>query len=217
MRASVRIAGSAKREYLADHPDAGRSLWVAASVGPYGARLANGAEYTGRYGLSAARLKARHRPEFEVLASSGPDVLACETIPDLAEAEALAELIDEHGRPGWLSFTINGFRTAAGQRLDEAFGLAGEVDNVIAVGVNCCNPDNLADIIRLAREASGKPVIVYPNSGETWDHAVRHWTGHSRYRPDDAAGWVTAGASAVGGCCRVHPQHIRGVADVLAR
>ena len=55
MRRSVELAKSA-RDTLAT------PAWVAASVGPYGAMLAHGEEYTGRYGLSVAELTAWHRP-----------------------------------------------------------------------------------------------------------------------------------------------------------
>lgn len=215
-RQSVRVAGRARAEFKAAHPGDGRPLWVAASVGPYGARLAGGEEYTGRYGLSVARLRARHRAEFEVLASAGADVLACETIPDIDEAEALLGLIDECDTPAWLSYTVRGGRTAAGQRLEDAFAAAQGVDKVVAVGVNCCDPDGLADVIALAAECSAKPVVAYPNSGESWDAARGRWTGPRRYDPAQALAWRDAGARLIGGCCRVHPEQIAAVAAALS-
>src|SRR4051794_1496207 len=65
----------------------GGAGWVAGSVGPYGAMLADGSEYTGDYvaHLTVARLRAFHRPRMEVLAEAGADVLACETVPAAAE------------------------------------------------------------------------------------------------------------------------------------
>ncbi len=117
-----------------------RRLYVAASVGPYGAMLADGSEYRGRYGLSVAELEAFHRPRMEVLAAVGPDALALETIPDTTEAEALLRAARGLGVPAWLSYSIAGDRTRAGQPLEEAFALAAEADEIVAVGVNCCAP-----------------------------------------------------------------------------
>ena len=97
MRRSVDLARSARAEMSGD----GRTRWVAASVGPYGAALADGSEYRGRYGLSVRELAAWHRPRLEVLAEAGPDVLALETVPDIDEAEALMAAIPGLGiRPG---------------------------------------------------------------------------------------------------------------------
>lgn len=216
LRRSVRVADHARAGFRADHPEDDRPLWIAASVGPYGARLTGGAEYTGRYGLSVDRLRARHRAEFEVLASADADVLALETIPDIDEAEALLGLVDECATPAWLSYTIRDGRTAAGQPLEDAFAIARDVDGVEAVGVNCCDPTGLSEVIALARECSGKPVVVYPNSGELWDAAGRRWAGSPRFDPRLAVEWRKAGARLIGGCCRVHPRLIAAVSAALA-
>ena len=82
IRSSVLVARDV-RDALADD---GRDRLVAASVGPYGAVLADGSEYRGRYGLTAAQLRDFHRPRLEILAAAGPDLLAVETIPDVDEA-----------------------------------------------------------------------------------------------------------------------------------
>jgi homocysteine S-methyltransferase len=94
---------------------AGGTGWVAASVGPYGATLAGGEEYIGRYGLSVSALADWHRPRLEILTAAQPDVLALETVPDIDEAEALVELVQDLGVPAWLSYTIAGEHTRAGQ------------------------------------------------------------------------------------------------------
>ncbi|GFG67623.1 homocysteine S-methyltransferase [Mycobacterium kubicae] len=205
---SVRLAGDARDA-------AGRDgLWVAASVGPYGAALADGSEYRGRYGLSISALTEWHRPRMEVLAGAGADVLALETIPDVDEAHALVTVVRELGVPAWLSYTISGTRTRAGQPLAEAFAVAAEVPEIVAVGVNCCAPDDVLPAIAAA-SAVGKPVIVYPNSGERWDVRRRAWVGPSRFSAGLAAQWVAAGARIVGGCCRVGPAAIAELATQL--
>ncbi|WP_416963957.1 homocysteine S-methyltransferase [Streptomyces sp. Agncl-13] len=192
-----------------------RRLYVAASVGPYGAMLADGSEYRGRYGLSVAELEAFHRPRMEVLAAVGPDVLALETIPDAVEAEALLRAVRGLGVPAWLSYSIAGDRTRAGQPLEEAFALAADVDEVVAVGVNCCAPEDVDAAVETAARVTGKPVVVYPNSGETWDAEARAWTGRSTFTTEQVEGWLASGARLVGGCCRVGPEAITSIARTL--
>ena len=161
----------------------GRARWVAASAGPYGAALADGSEYRGRYGRSVRELAAWHRPRLEVLAGAGPDVLALETVPDIDEAEALMTAVAGLGIPAWLSYSIAGGRTRAGQPLAATFAVPADMTDVVAVGVNCCTPADAPAAIAIAREVTGKPVIVYPNSGEQWGAHRRAWTGQSRSVP----------------------------------
>ena len=156
--------------------------WVAASVGPYGAALADGSEYRGDYGLSVAELRAWHRPRLRVLAGAGADVLAIETIPCLAEVQALLEELRGTGMPAWLSLTCADGRTRAGESAAEAFAMAADVEEIIAVGVNCCAADEALDLVELAVRQSGKPGVVYPNSGERWDAVRRCWSGTSDFR-----------------------------------
>lgn len=197
-------------------PDA----WIAGSVGPYGAALADGSEYTGGYAdlLGVERLRRWHRPRMEWLAEAGADVLACETVPAAAEAEALIEEADMLGIPVWLSLTtvVDGdgvVRTCSGEPAEEVFAMAHGVDAVVAVGVNCTDPDGVLSAVTAATVAA-KPVVVYPNSGERWDAAARRWSGTPGLSPTDALTWLDAGARLVGGCCRVGPASIAALADV---
>ncbi|MDG4864583.1 homocysteine S-methyltransferase [Streptomyces sp. T-3] len=189
-----------------------RPLWVAASAGPYGAMLADGSEYRGRYGLSVAELERFHRPRLEALAAAGPDVLALETVPDTDEARALLRAVRGLGVPAWLSYSVSGGRTRAGQPLQEAFALAAGAEEVFAVGVNCCAPEDADQAVALAARTTGKPVVVYPNSGERWDAERRMWHGPGTFTADRVAGWVRGGARLVGGCCRVGPEDIAALA-----
>ncbi|WP_328767878.1 homocysteine S-methyltransferase [Streptomyces sp. NBC_00286] len=192
-----------------------RPLYVAASVGPYGAMLADGSEYRGRYGLSVTELEAFHRPRMEVLADVEPDVLALETVPDAVEAEAMLRAVRGLGVPAWLTYSVAGDRTRAGQPLEEAFALAADVDEVIAVGVNCCAPEDVDGAIETAARVTGKPVVVYPNSGETWDAQARAWAGRSTFATEQVRGWEAAGARLIGGCCRVGPEAIASISGAL--
>jgi S-methylmethionine-dependent homocysteine/selenocysteine methylase len=195
--------------------------WVAGSVGPYGAMLADGSEYTGAYveGMTVADLRAFHRPRMELLAEAGADVLACETVPAAAEAEALIAEAAELGVPIWLSLTtvLDGDgvpRSRRGETAADVYAMAAGVDEVVAVGVNCTAPAAIGPTVAAAAVA-GKPVVVYPNSGEAWDAVGRRWTGSPGVSPDAVPAWVEAGARLVGGCCRVRPEHIRAIAAAL--
>lgn len=214
LRRSVDLARHARDEAKGD-----TRRWVAASVGPYGAYLADGSEYRGRYGLSRRELVAFHQPRMELLAEAGPDLLALETVPDVDEADALLDALATVDLPAWLSFTVEGGRTRAGQPLEEAFSVAAGHDRVIAVGINCCDPRDVAGAVEIAAEVSGKLVVAYPNSGERWDAVRRRWTGGKAFTVDDVRQWVASGAALVGGCCRVGPADIADIADtaVLCR
>ncbi|MEU9268134.1 homocysteine S-methyltransferase [Streptomyces sp. NPDC048251] len=210
---SVELAQKAARQ--ARNKGLAHPLWVAASVGPYGAMLADGSEYRGRYGLSIAELERFHRPRLEVLAAAAPDVLALETVPDADEAEALLRAVRGLGVPAWLSYSIAGDRTRAGQPLDEAFALAADTDEVIAVGVNCCAPEDVEAAVTTAARVTGKPVVVYPNSGEVWDAEARAWNGRSTFTTEQVLGWRESGARLIGGCCRVGPEAVASIARTL--
>ncbi|MER5936150.1 homocysteine S-methyltransferase [Streptomyces sp. NPDC001928] len=210
---SVELAREAARR--AQAKGVARPLWVAASVGPYGAMLADGSEYRGRYGLSVAELERFHRPRLEVLAGARPDVLALETVPDADEAEALLRAVRGLGVPAWLSYSVAGDRTRAGQPLEEAFAPAADADEVIAVGVNCCAPEDVEGAVEIAARVTGKPVVVYPNSGEAWNAEARAWEGRSSFAPELVRGWRESGARLIGGCCRVGPDAIGSIARAL--
>ncbi|MET8334600.1 homocysteine S-methyltransferase [Streptosporangium canum] len=205
---SVRLAAEAR--------DSHGTGTVAASVGPYGAYLANGAEYTGDYDLDEDGLADWHRDRWHILAGSGADLLACETIPSYAEARALGRLLAETpGTRAWVSFSCrDGEHISDGTPLKEAAALFAGDPQVIAVGVNCTAPRHIPSLIG---RIEGKPVMVYPNSGETWDAANRRWLGLAD--PAEfgaaAAGWHAAGSAFVGGCCRTTPEHIRQIGEHL--
>ncbi|MFD7509945.1 homocysteine S-methyltransferase [Streptomyces sp. NPDC059853] len=193
---------------------AGPGVRVAASVGPYGAVLGDGSEYRGRYGLTEAELTDFHRPRIAELAAAGPDLLALETVPDVTEARAMLAAARGCGVPVWLSYTVAGGRTRAGQPLTEAFALAAD-PQVVAVGVNCCAPGEVTDAVRLAVRLTGKPAVAYPNSGERWDAARGGWRGPDLFDPALATRWRAAGAGLIGGCCRVGPRRIAELAAAL--
>ncbi|MET4703646.1 homocysteine S-methyltransferase [Frigoribacterium sp. UYMn621] len=205
LRLSISLAAEARDEIRAGG-------WVAASVGPFGASRADGSEYRGDYGLTVAELRDWHRRRLEVLIDAGADVLAVETIPSLAEVEAIVSEIDGTGMPAWISVTSSDGLLRSGESLERAFEIASDIDEVIAVGVNCTHPRDIAAALAAARKATSVPVIVYPNSGETWDAVGRRWTGEPGLSGRLVQEWIELGAAAVGGCCRIGPEQIASLA-----
>jgi S-methylmethionine-dependent homocysteine/selenocysteine methylase len=216
MRRSVQLADEARAIAQAER-DGERPLLVAASIGPYGAFLADGSEYRGRYGLSVSALRDFHRARMETLLAAGPDLLAIETIPEIEEGQALVDLVAELGGRAWLSFTCaDGAHLRSGAPVEEALALAGDAEGVIAVGINCTAPGFARELVARAAAVTDKAVIVYPNSGEDWDPVGRRWVGSGELVDAGAAeGWVAAGARLIGGCCRVTPAQIGEVAAAL--
>ena len=215
-------AGGADRAKGAGGAEGPDDAWVAASVGPYGAARADGSEYTGAYGemLGVPALRRFHHDRLAVLVDAGPDVLAMETLPALAEVEALLAELDGLGVPAWLSLTTvtdadGRVLTRRGEPAEEAFAMARDTDAVIAVGVNCTDPDRVLPAVRLAADVARKPVVVYPNSGESWDAVGRRWSGPSHFHPEAVGDWIAAGARLIGGCCRVTPEAIAAVASTV--
>ena len=212
---SVELAIEARERFAAERPDAGPVL-VAGSVGPYGAMLADGQEFTGDYGehVGVSELVAFHRPQVEVLLDSGADLLAIETVPRVDEAAAVLEALRERpwGR-AWLSFTGRKGRTAAGDPIEEGARLADANNQVVAVGVNCTPPAEIVDLLERIRSVTAKPLIAYPNAGGRWDATAKAWAPEPRDRfdEDEVHAWLRTGAVLVGGCCGIGAQ---GVADV---
>jgi homocysteine S-methyltransferase len=190
--------------------------WVAASIGPYGAMLADGSEYRGDLGLGVDELRRWHRERIRVLAGADADLIAVETMPSLVEVEAVLAELDGSGASAWMSVTPLDGRLRSGEPIAEAFARAAEVDEVVAVGVNCCAPGEVLGAIEAAREVTAKPIVVYPNSGETWDAGARRWRGKAAFPTELVQSWRVAGAALVGGCCRTGPSQISAIARAFA-
>ena len=184
----------------------GKAVKVAASVGPYGASLADGSEYKGNYGVSKSVLKDFHARRLEVLIATSPDLLALETMPDTFEVEVLLELLADCPIPFWVSYSCRqDNQTNAGQSFQAAVDLA---KDAMAVGINCTKPELITDLLRSA--SSSKPFIVYPNSGRVWDAKNKVWTGSGSAGFSDQliSEWVGAGAQIIGGCCGIGASEI---------
>jgi len=216
---SVEIARNACDEFLSHNPNCGYQPMVAASVGPYGAFLADGSEYTGYYGVEDRTLVEFHRQRLEWLDQSGADVLACETIPSLQEASILCELLKTANTPAWISFSCRNDRQLNdGSTITAAAAMFERHPKVVALGVNCSAPQTIASLIgRIKSILPGKAIVVYPNSGEHYDAVSKTWHGVETPLECAAAArtWLNAGASIIGGCCRIGPAHIAAIAAAM--
>lgn len=216
---SVELAIMAREEFWADPANRvdRAKPFVAASVGPYGAFLADGSEYRGNYGLSEKELMEFHRPRMKALIEAGTDMLACETIPSLIEAQAIAKLLEEFPNViAWVSFSARDEKhVSEGQVFADCVRQLKDRPQIAAIGINCTSPKFIPSLIRDAKNETEKPVLVYPNSGETYDATRNDWNGDPAVDSfgEQAREWYDAGARLIGGCCRTAPEDIRVIAS----
>lgn len=223
MQLAVQLAVEARDTFWANPANrVGRPRpLVAASIGSYGAFLADGSEYSGDYGLSKEQLIAFHRPRMAVLAAAGADLLACETIPCLLEAQALSELLGEFPeQSAWISFSArDGMHTCHGERLADCAAALESFEQVAAIGLNCTAPRYIPQLVEQLHAATNKQIVVYPNSGEVYHPEDNSWTGltEARAYAEQARSWHAAGARLIGGCCRTSPAEIQAIAAWAGR
>lgn len=211
---SVELALQARDAYQSA---SGKRALVAASVGPYGAVLSDGSEYTGDYAIDVDELHDFHRGRLALLDTSGADLLACETIPSRAEAIALCHLLRDAQSPAWVSFSCrDGQHINDGTPIEEVADLFRGHPRVLALGINCTLPQYVLPLIRRLRAVlPDKAVVVYPNSGEVFDARDKTWSGVVTAEDWAAAAqvWAAAGAGIIGGCCRTGPLHIQAIRE----
>ncbi|WP_386338180.1 homocysteine S-methyltransferase [Xanthomonas citri pv. citri] len=218
---SVALAMQARADHLTLHPHAS-PLWVAGSVGPYGAYLADGSEYRGDYVLPIEQLMDFHRPRIAALAEAGVDLLACETLPSASEIVALRQLL-RHEFPqlhAWFSFTLrDAAHLSDGTPLAQVVPALDACAQVIAVGINCIALDQATAALHSLSALTALPLVVYPNSGEHYDASDKRWhagRGAALTLADQHAHWLAAGARLIGGCCRTAPRDIAALAAARA-
>ena len=216
---SVQLAVEARDEFWSDESNrVGRPRpFVAASVGPYGAFLADGSEYRGNYGLTETELIAFHRPRMKVLVDSGADILACETIPCLIEAQAIVHLLEEFpGVSAWIGFSAKDeIHICNGEKISDCAAWLDPFPQVAALGVNCTSPKFISSLIHEIKGKTSRPILVYPNSGESYNAEKHDWNGDTFCTAfgEDARQWYADGAQIIGGCCRTTPDDIRAIAE----
>lgn len=219
VRNSLQILLEAREEFQKDYPERD-SLAAAAGIGPYGAFLADGSEYTGDYGADRQAVYRFHKERMALLAEAGAELFACETQPCLWEAEMLLEIAAGCGIPCWISFSCrDGAHICDGTPIRKCAERMDGEELVRAIGVNCTHPEYITGLIQEIRAVSGKPVIVYPNKGEEYDPVRKIWLGARDGRDFGAWAkeWHEAGAQLIGGCCRTTPTDIAEIAALAKK
>lgn len=225
---SVRVFLEAREEWWKEEGRAeGREYPLClASVGPYGAFLADGSEYRGNYKINDDELSKFHRRRMEILKNAGADMFLIETIPSKREALVCADLAEELGVDYWISYScMSGTRINEGDPIRTCISeLVSDHPHLRMVGVNCTDPKFIVSLIgeiKKGLEDAGTdlPIAVYPNSGEKYDPETKTWTraGEGMAFGAYAYEYMKAGASAVGGCCTTVAGHIKQVAEARKR
>jgi len=218
IQSSVKIAQKVRDDFWKDpknHTKRQKPL-VAASVGPYGAYLADGSEFTGNYGLSVEELMNFHRKRLATLIEAKPDLLACETIPCLMEVRALCALLKAYpDMSAWVSFSAkDGTHINSGESVRKCAEFLETQKQIIAIGINCTAPEYIESLIDEIKAVYSKPIIVYPNGGSTYNALTKTWDGISKSTSYGkmAYGWFQKGAQIMGGCCQTTPEDIAQIA-----
>lgn len=194
---------------------------IAASIGPYGAYLADGSEYRGNYGVSDETLREFHLERIRILDRSNADILACETIPSFQEARILSDILLHVDKPVWISFSCKDEQHLNdGSEIKKCVSIFKNHPKVFAVGVNCTDPKYISGIIKCIKASEGdKKIIVYPNSGEAYNAKSKTWLGLSEPKlfVEMTKEWLKFGADIIGGCCRIGPEHIRRMSKIILK
>ncbi|RKS87266.1 homocysteine S-methyltransferase [Orbus hercynius] len=217
---SVLLAQQAKSKYQHTTKNY-RPLIIAGSVGPYGAYLADGSEYTGNYALSETEMTDFHAERIDALIRAGVDIIAFETMPSFTEIKVLTQLISQYrNMPCWFSFTLQDSQHLSdGTPLDNVVDYLNSIEPVIALGVNCIALDKVTDALNELQQLTDKPLIAYPNSGEHYDAKTKTWQSlpHQPTLCQQLSAWQQHGAKLIGGCCRTTPIDIKNIALALTR
>ncbi len=216
IRLSVTLAREARDAYERNHPN--RPLLVAGAVGPYGAYLADGSEYTGRYHLTDDAYREFHRVRLDALKAAGADLIAVETQPKLEEVAVLLKMLEARELSAWVTFTLaDEGHLPDGTLVEDAARLCATSPAVDALGLNCVKRELAAGALKRMASVTDLPLILYPNSGETYDAATKTW-----HHPVGGPGWQhfvgpwqSLGVKCLGGCCRTLPSDIVEIARLM--
>ena len=219
IKTSVKLAQQAKMQYLNDIKE-DKALLIAGSVGPYGAYLANGSEYTGDYQLSESEFIAFHKDRVTALIDAGVDILACETMPSFLEIKALVKLIQQFPMVNcWFSLTLKDQQHISdGTPLTEVIEYLNSIEQIVSVGINCIALEKVTPALEVLSKLTSKPLIVYPNSGEEYDPTTKQWHKNHHHNctfANQLDTWIKLGAKLIGGCCQTTPEDIVEIHQLL--
>ncbi|MFT9372305.1 homocysteine S-methyltransferase [Liquorilactobacillus hordei] len=217
IKQAVFCAQKARNEYSEN-----KNLLLAGSIGPYGAFLADGSEYTGNYNLSIKAFQDFHYPRMKALVEAGVDLFAIETQPNFIELEAITELLERKfsEMTAWIALSIKDSRHLCdGTSLEKVVKYLEQFENISAIGVNCTALENITPALKEIQPLTTKPLVVYPNNGDIYDPISKKWKINPQAKTfsDLVPTWISAGAKIIGGCCRTTPENIREIANVVTQ
>ena len=217
---SVQLAEEAIQRFNASSTSNIKPL-IAASIGPYGAYLADGSEYRGNYDVSDETLKEFHLTRMKLLDLTSAHFFACETIPSFQEAKVLAEILMKTKKSAWISFSCKDEKHLNdGTPIEECVTYLAYHPKIFAIGVNCTAPKYISGLIKTIKsQTDSKRIVIYPNSGEVYHAESKTWLGISDPNSylEMAKEWLELGADILGGCCRIGPEHIKAIKDNLLK
>ncbi|WP_085246587.1 homocysteine S-methyltransferase [Gilliamella mensalis] len=219
IKASVELAQQAKQQYL-NETKQNKTLLIAGSVGPYGAYLANGSEYTGDYQLTETEFITFHHHRIEALIEANVDILACETLPSFNEIKALIKLIQQFPTTkAWFSLTLKDAQHLSdGTPLSQVIDYLNNQEQIVSIGINCIALENVTPALEVLNQLTSKPLIVYPNSGEQYDPTTKQWYKNHQHNctfSNQLPTWIKLGARLIGGCCQTTPNDIEEIVGVV--
>ncbi len=217
---SVQLAEEARNRFLSLNPHASKPL-IAASIGPYGAYLADGSEYRGDYDISDQELSDFHEPRIKLLSTTTADILACETIPSFQEAKVVSGILENINKPAWVSFSCkDGKHISDGTPIEKCAAFFTHHPTVFAIGVNCTSSEFISELIQSIKTKSGdKKIVVYPNSGAVYHAESKTWSGLSDVSSCElmVKEWMDLGADIIGGCCGIGPHQIKAMGKIISK
>lgn len=216
---SVELAQQAKQQYLSELNQP-KPLLIAGSVGPYGAYLADGSEYTGAYQLTEEAFMDFHYVRIKALIDANVDLLACETLPSFTEIKALTKVIKQFPKIScWFSFTLKDDQHLSdGTPLSLVVEYLNNIEQIASVGINCIALEKVTRSLNVLNKLTSKPLIVYPNSGEVYDPLIKQWHPNPQHNctfANQLTNWIESGAKLIGGCCQTTPNDIANIAKFL--
>ena len=222
--ASARCARAAADEYTKKDP--GKPRFVAGAIGPLNKTLSLSPDVNnpGFRAVTFDEVAAAYAEQIRGLAAGGVDILLIETIFDTLNAKAAIYAISQYKResgndlPVMISGTITDAsgRTLSGQTL-EAFYISVMHANPISIGLNCAlGASEMRPHIEELSAMAGCYTSAYPNAG------LPNAFGEYDEQPHETAHiieeWAKEGfVNIVGGCCGTTPDHIRHIADEVAK
>ena len=218
IRRSVYLAKIARAQFYREAYTK-KPLLIAGSIGPYGAYLANGDEYSDNYHLTQKEYQDFHYSRMKILANAGVDLFAFETQPKFEEVKALVSLLINKfpQLPAYISFSVDGkSKLCDGTSIIKAVQYFSNVPQIIALGVNCTAIKNIEGLVELIKPDTSRPIIVYPNNGDIYDPVTKDWKESTQDLDlaELSKKWKRRGANIIGGCCRTTPKDIKNISKM---